>query len=189
MRVCGRAATVKVAVTSNVILPAQPTTGRSVYTPLGGDGITAPHGCYLVQSSIVGDASAGLATLTIQGDARWTNLVAWVNLKTAAAAGANDFAILIEDVAGSTVPAEFICGSMPQVAAALFGTNSAFLWFPAPIYNKGTGRITAQQTNVGVGETYFVAAQIYCFNIDVAQRTPLPILQWNVPGVSAPAAI
>ncbi len=177
------------AVAEAVVIPAQPTTGRTVYTPLGGNGVSAPHSCYLVQLAVTGDASAGLSTLSIQGDARFTNLFAWINPKTGASAGANDFALLLEETAGSTVPASFICGTMPQVAAATFGTNASFLWYPPPVYFKGNGRIQAQQPNVGAGETYFLAAQIYCFNIDVAQRTPLPLLQWNVPGVSAPAAV
>lgn len=177
------------SVASSVVIPAQPTTGRTVYTPLGGNGITAPHGCYLVELRIVGDGGAGTSTLSIQGDARFTNLFAWINPKTGASAAANDFVLLLEETAGSTVPNTVVVGTMPQVAAATFGTNASFLWYPPPVYFKGNGRIQAQQPNVGAGETYFLAAQVYVFDIDVAQKTPLPFLQWNVPGVSAPAAI
>ncbi len=177
------------AVTSEVVLPAQPTTGRSVYTPLGGNGVTAPHGCYLVNTSIAGDASAGVATLGITGDARFTNLFAWINPKVSAAAAANDFVLTLEETSGSTVPNTVVVGSLPQVAAALFGTNASFLWYPPPVYFKGSGRVGAQMNNVGVGEVYLCTLQVYVFDIDVAQKTPLPLLQWNVPGVSAPAAI
>ncbi len=177
------------AVATEVVLPAQPTTGRTVYTPLGGNGLTAPGGCYMVNAAIAGDASGGVATVGITGDPRYTNLFAWANLKTAASASANDFVCILEETSGSSVPNSLICGTMPQVAAASFGTNASFLWYPPPVYFKGAGRCGGQQPNVGAGETYFLTVQIYIFAIDVLQRTPLPFLQWNVPGVSAPAAV
>ncbi len=176
------------SVITTVTLPAQPTIGQSVYTPLGGNGYSAPHGCYMVESSVVGDASGGTGTVQIQGDARYVNLFAFINAKIAADAAAGDFQLSLEQTSGSAEPNVHVVGTIPQVATT-FSLNAAFLWYPPPIYFKGQGIATAAFPNVGVGETYRMAVQVYLFRIDVLQATPLPILQWNVPGVSAPAAV
>ncbi len=176
------------SVSSSVTLPNQPAAGASVYTPLGGDGYTAPHACYLAQIIVAGDASGGTVLLEIQGDPRFTNVVAWINPLTITAAAAGEFQITLVEHATSTLPPVAIVGTFPHVAVG-FGGNQAFLWYPPPLYFRGQGRIQLAQINVGVGESYRLRAQIYCFKIDVLQTTPLPILQMNVPGVSAPAAI
>lgn len=176
------------SVTTTVTLPAQPTIGRSVLTPLGGNGYTAPHACYMVESSVVGDVSGGTAVVQVVGDARYVNLFAFLNAKIAGDAAAGDFQMSLEETSGGTAPNIHIVGTIPNVATT-FSLNSAFLWFPPPIYYKGVGVASSAFANVGVGETYRMAVQVYLFAIDVLQRTPLPLLQWNVPGVSAPAAV
>lgn len=157
---------------------------------MGGDGITAPHGCYLVAVTVAGDASGGVATLRVVGDTRFTNLAAWMNVRATSAAVAGDFVMTTEDAVGTLESAPFIVGTLPHVDPTLFpGLNAAFLWYPPPVYFQGSGNFQVSTENVDATETYTLGCQIYCFNIDVVQRTPLPILQWNVPGVSAPAAI
>lgn len=177
------------SVSSSVQLPAQPASGRTVFTPLGGDGIGAPLACYLVDIDIAGDAGGGVASLQIFGDPRFTNLVAWMNIKATSAATATDFLMQIEDAVSTTVPKPQIVGTLPQIDPSLFGANAAFLWYPPPIYFPGTGNFQVVTENVDATEVYTLALQVYCFNVDVLQLTPLPFLQWNVPGVSAPAAI
>ena len=176
------------SVSALMTLPDQPTTGRSVLSPLGGNGYSAPHSCYLVQSSVAGDASAGTVLLSIQMDPRYTNLIAWINPLTSSAAAAGEFQIAMLENATSTVPGVTIVGTYPQVTST-FGGNQSFLWYPPPIYHKGQGLIQLVQINVDATEVYFLRCQVYCFAIDVLQTTPLPILQWNVPGVSAPASV
>lgn len=177
------------SVASTIALPAQPTTGASVYTPLGGDGQTAPLGCYLVNFQIAGDASGGTATLTITADPRYTNLFAWLNPTVSSAAGAGDFLIVVQESGTSGAASPVVVGTFPQIATTVSTTNATFLWYPPPMYYQGLGEAVYITDNVGVGETYIMRAQIYLFDIDAPQITPLPYLQLNVPGVSAPAAI
>lgn len=176
------------SVTSTVTLPAQPAQGALIYEPLGGDGRSAPLGCYFVRLEVDGDAGSGFANLTINFDPRYTNLVAFANLTIEADAAAGDFAMQLRTDAVTTA-LTLVCGTIPQVATTVSTDNASFLWFPPPIYFKGQGTAIATMLNVGVNETYKLSLEIYVFDINVRQLAPLPILQMNVPGVSAPASI
>ncbi len=175
------------SVAANVTIPAQPAVGTTDLQPLGGNGVTAPHSCYIVRVVLVGDASGGSAIVGINGHLKYTNLCAWMNLRIQADTAAGEFSSTISQADGIAGPT--IVGTIPGIAEASFTTNSTFLWYPPPLYFSGSGRWTAAYVNVDATETYELEAQIYCFDIDVLRKAPLPILQWNVPGVSAPAAI
>lgn len=175
------------SVSASVTLPAQPAIGSSSYLPLGGNGKQAPHGCYVVEAGVVGDAGGGTASITVNLDTRYTNLVAYMNPQVISAAAAPDFHIFIGpgvSVGGAPVT---ICGTMPHTVIG--APNAAFLWYPPPMYFRQGGTMALTMLNVDVTETYSIVAQIYTFDPQVTLLTPLPLLQWNVPGVSAPAAI
>lgn len=176
------------AVSATLNLPAQPALGGVEFMPLGGDGLVAPIGCYLADLQLAGDAGGGNATLTMNLDPRYTNLIAFINLTVSSAAAAPDFNLRIEAVDGGVGPNVLIVGTFPHITATS-GPNAAFLWFPPPIYYIQNGNIRFVTVNVDVTEKYQLVAQIYCFHPEVTRRTPLPVLQMNVPGVSAPAAV
>ena len=73
------------AVTLAVTLPGQPVTGINTYTPLGGDGWTAPHSVAEVSMSSPGDASAGNNTIQLTFDPRFTSIVSYVRLSNSGA--------------------------------------------------------------------------------------------------------
>lgn len=177
------------SVSSSVTLPAQPTQGVTEFIPLGGDGKYSPLGCYFCRLEIDGDAGGGNASLTINFDRRYTNLVAYVNLAIQADAAAGDFLTRLQPIASATPAQQLICGTIPHVATAIATDNAAFLWYPPPVYYQGRGLSFTGFPNVGVNETYKVTVEIYVFDIDIRRLTPLNFLQMNVPGVSAPAAI
>lgn len=178
------------AVNVVVTLPAQPADGFTIFTPLGGDGRSAPHGCYFVIAEVDGDASGGAAGMTIDLDVRYTNLVAYANLRIAVDAAAGDFRIGLQaDPAVAIPPTPSITGTIPQVATAVTTDNGSFLWYPPPVFMVGGGRVSATVPNVGVLETYKLELEVLVFDIDVRRITPLPYLMLNVPGVSAPAAV
>lgn len=174
-----------VALTTN--LPAQPTQGITNFVPLGGDGKSAPLGCYFVRAEVDGDASGGGVNLTVNMDVRYTNLVAYVNPVINVDAAAGDFAIRIGD--SDQVARAAVVGTIPHVATTVVGDNAAFLWFPPPLYFQGGGTASFFCPNVGVLETYKLFLEIYVFDINVLRLQALPMLQLNVPGVSAPAAV
>lgn len=171
-------------------LPGQPILGSSVYLALGGDGRVAPMGCYFVRLEVAGDASGGNAIVTINLDERYTNLVAYANALIAVDAAAGDFSILVQEAGAAPGPgAPHIVGTIPQIATGVTTDNASFLWYPPPVYFQGGGQVTVSYPNVGVGETYKLQIEVYVFDINVRRITPLPVLQMNVPGVSAPAAV
>lgn len=175
------------SVSTEVILPAQPTIGNTELLPLGGDGKAAPHGCYVVRAEVDGDAGGGSAQVTITLDSRYTNLVAWVNVGINVDAAAGDFVCVLQPGDGNE--GVTIVGTIPQVATTVATRNAAFLWYPPPIYYRQKGQILVRFLNVSATEDYVLAAQIYTFDPNVTQLAPLPILQLNVPGVSAPASV
>ncbi len=176
------------AVALTLTLPAQPTDGTSTFTPLGGNGTQSPIGCYFTNMQLAGDASSGNAVLTMNLDPRYTNLIAFINMTAASAAVATDFQCRIEAVDGSVLPNVVIVGTMPHIANQT-SPNAAFLWYPPPIYFIQNGSIRFITDNVDATEVYELTVQIYCFHPEVTRLTPLPMLQWNVPGVSAPASV
>ncbi len=179
------------SVSINNTLPAQPSQGRTEFIPLGGDGRQAPLGCYLCRLEVDGDAGAGSAVLTLTLDVRYTNLVAVIQPAVEAAAGAPEMDLVLSpDSVASTRPQFNVVGTMPQVTAATsFGDNASFLWYPPPVYFSQEGLVAFATANVGALETYKLTVEVYVFHPDVRQLTPLPFLQMNVPGVSAPASI
>ncbi len=177
------------AVSETVVIPAQPTTGVIEFLPLGGNGQIAPLGCYMIDVQLAGDASGGLAAISVSLDPRYTNLVAFYSATVDSAATAPDYFMDIRaDAAASGFSGPAIVGTMPHTA--IVSTPSAsFLWYPPPIYYPGGGHISLAMLNVDATEVYAIVAEVYCFDIDIRKITPMGILQMNVPGVSAPASI
>lgn len=173
-----------------VTLPDQPSQGQTVYIPLGGDGRQAPLGCYFVTAEVDGDAGGGTASITINFDPRYTNLVAYCNFLITADAAAGDFMIRLQGAATDTSPPRpQIVGTIPQVATTVTPENAAFLWYPPPVFFQGVGNARSTVPNVGVLETYKLQLEVLVFDIDIRRLTGLPLLMLNVPGVSAPASI
>lgn len=140
---------------------------------------------------MVGDVSGGSVALTINLDPRYTNLLAVVNVSVDSAAAAPEFDVIVSPDAITSARTQFsVVGTMPFVAdATSFTDNASFLWFPPPVYYQQEGVVAYAGENVGVLETYKLQIECYVFDADVRRLTPLPWLQMNVPGVSAPAAI
>jgi len=179
-----------VSVSSTVSLPAQPAQGEQSYIPLGGDGKFAPLGCYFCRLEVDGDAGGGTASLTINCDVRYTNLIAYSNLLIEADAAAGDFALRIEQTGQIATPDRVtIVGTIPNVATGVNSDNSSFLWYPPPLFYQGAGVAISKCLNVGVNETYKLAIEVFVFDINVKRLAPMTWLMQNVPGVSAPASI
>lgn len=167
----------------------QPSQSQITWVPLGGDGKASPFGCYVVRLEIVGDGSTGTATLSLRGDERYTNVAAWVAFEVEAAAAAPDFRLRMFNDDTATQPVVNVVGTAPQISSAIATVNAAFLWYPPAMFYAREGIWEVVCLNIGAGETYRLAAEVYMFDADIRQITPLPYLMMNFPGVSAPAAI
>lgn len=172
--------TVSLAVT----LPAQPATGAgTVFTPFGGDGRSAPLGCYNVGMQLVGDAGGGNANLTVNFDPRYTSMVTWAQIGVLADTAAGEFRLQIVDTATS-LPNVQVVGTLPGVVEAGASENSIFLWYPPPLYLNSTGSVNAIMLNVDATETYALDLEIYVFDRDVRQITSAQILNLTRIGVN-----
>lgn len=174
------------SVVSTVTLPAQPTVGSTRWVPLGGDGVTAPLGYFDVNSRVVGDAGAGTAQLAVHFDPRYTSLCAWANIAVLADTAAGNFAIqLLPNLTSSGL---IVVGTLPGVAEAFTSTNSAYLWYPPPVFHAGNGVVRVFFPNVDATETYELTTQIFAYDRDVRNRMNMTWLHQLIPSTSAPTA-
>jgi len=175
------------AVSSIVTLPAQPTVGASIWIPLGGDGVYAPIGYFDVLNQVVGDASGGNATLQINFDRRYTNLLSFVNVGVQADTAAGDFQIAMEEIDGAALGLA-VNGTLPGVAETFVTVNSAYMWYPPPVFYPGAGQVRAVFPNVDATETYQATVQVFAYNRDVRSRMNMTWLHQIVPSTNAPVA-
>lgn len=174
------------AVENAFTLPNQPLEsvfGTSTYVALGGDGLTSPKGAYSIRGArIGGDVSGGLASINCTMDERFTSLVQYVT----AQAGGVTTSTEIKMVITSNSQASVIDWGTDLVFTAIGATNCGHTWNPPPILLPGNevSRIEMDWPNVD-GDTFFMDALIYLFDIDVRQRTPIGPLLWARGGAQA----
>ncbi len=169
------------SVAETLTLPGQPGAGRVDFQGFAGDGYTAPIAEYLVDFRLAHDASGGTANLILDCDPRYTNVITWVSLVMSGLATAAEYHLSIRRGAGNDPGGPAVVGTMPLVAATLTSSNNAFLWFPPPLLFQGDGQISWLSPNVD-GDTSFMRAQVYVFDINVRQTAALPYLLQNFKG-------
>ncbi len=163
-----------VAITNQ--LPDQPVLGLNTYSPLGGDGWTAPHSVAEVSVGSAGDASAGNNVITVTFDPRFQSIVAYVRLSNSSASAGIEMNL-------SMFPA--LPRSQPQLQAfanavpvnALSTTNN-FTWAPPPI--PGLSRLQATTTNTN-GDSLTLMAYIFQFQRRALELVPLNVILAALP--------
>lgn len=176
------------SVSSVTTLPGQPPDGDGVvFSPLGGDGRSAPLGQYELGIELDGDASGGNATIQLNMDPRYTSLISYISIWSFADAAAGEFMCQILDLS-VTLPNLRIVGTLPHVAESFTSRNGGFLWYPPPIWLAGTGAVLAVQPNVDATEDYGLSASIYVFDRNVRQLSAVQWLNMTRVGVNSPIA-
>lgn len=172
------------AVSTSLVLPAQPTTGDVRYIPLGGNGYTAPFAAYnIIGMSLTGAVGGGAANLAVTLDDRYCSLVSYVSIGDAQATpGDADVSIFLSANSLGMPPQAF---AEPVVALsatmAQGGGTIRRTWSPVPVILAGgdkTGLITFRMLNVDA-DVYTLSALIYLFNIRVREMTPMGPLLWS----------
>lgn len=167
-------------------IPNQPTIGSVAWVPLGGDGVTAPIGYYEVDAQIVGDVSGGNASVSCAFDPRYTNLLAWVNIKIDDDTAAGEFHMDLVRSAGVT--GINVVGTFPGVTEGFAALNSCYLWYPPPLFFAGDGRVRFNAVNVDATETYVMDLQVFAYDRDVRNRMNMTWLHQLIPSTNAPVA-
>ncbi len=165
------------AVASTVQLPQQPTVGLVETWPLGGDGFAAPHSFVAVEIELANDASAGLSSIAINMDPRYTSLVSFITHTTVSAAADPHRCQLVVFNTNCDLAAD-------QPDTNVFNGVASGTYKPPGMLLKvtpgSTPRIAATWINVDT-ETNTVNARIYQFNREMIHRVPVWLAMQNLP--------
>lgn len=150
--------------------------------PLGGDGYAAPNFAYSVAGfQVTGAVGGGSAGLTIILDPRFASLIAYMTANITQVSSADaDVRFNISDADGH-VPRQLLQGPVAATAAGVSGQTIGKSWSPVPsILPAGPGQSFCSVSFLNVdANVYQLDALIYCFNIDVRQKTPMGPLLWS----------
>lgn len=164
------------AVSVTVTLPEQPVLGANAFTPLGGDGWTAPHSVAEVSIGSAGDASAGNNDIILNFDPRFQSIVAYLRLVNASAsAGIEMRMTMLPALPRSQPQMQAFANAVPVNA---LDTTNGFNWSPPPIAHFD--RVQARSTNTN-GDQLTLMAYIYQFQRTVLQQVPLNIILSSLP--------
>jgi len=176
-----------VSVTLAITLPAQPATaaeGEVEYTPLGGDGFVAPFAMYTLKNlAVVNDASAGFANIVVTMDQRYTALVSYMTIDLHQVTSTNKEIRMAIGTGGSSA-GRLVWQTKMFALRQEFAPEVSGTWVPPGVLMKGSGPQNNPNTNFiewianndTSGDTLAAHGQILLFNLDVEQRTPLPII-------------
>ncbi len=162
------------SVAISVTLPAQAALGNTIYVPLGGNGMSSPHGMYVVKGlAVTGDATGGTSTMTIIFDDRFCSMVGYasvVSANTVADPGSVRWVLT-----GTQTAQAFRAVEVPDSAVA--GPVSDTWLPPAVITPGGPARaqlsVALQNEDTLLSQMY---AQIFVYNINARQRVPTEYL-------------
>ncbi len=172
------------ALTDSWTPPAQPGIGTLTYVPLGGDGFTAPQAAYAINSyEIVGDASGGKVSMTIEMDKRFVSLVSFVSLSVLQATSADiDYRLVVGSSSGTDqVASHQESGPIVAISSTVSNAeiNKTMPIMPMMLPGAGqSGKILMELKNVDT-DRFRVSALIYLFNIRVRELTAMGPLLWS----------
>lgn len=163
------------AVAVETTLPNQPAIGINTYSPLGGDGWTAPHSVSEFSMSSAGDASGGNNQITLEFDPRFTSIVSYVRLSNSSASGLLEMVLTMFPVGRSQPQVQAFANAVPVLSLT---SINLLTWCPPPLAHMGS--LVGLTTNTN-GDTLSMMGYIYQFQINVLQRVPLNIILASLP--------
>jgi len=164
------------AVSITTSLPDQPVTGVNTYTPLGGDGWTAPHSVAEVSMSLAGDGSGGNNTITLNFDPRFVSIVTYVRLANSSGATSIEMTVqMLPALPRSQPQLQAFANLVPVIALT---TENVLTWSPPPIPHMA--RMIAIEPNVN-GDSFILMAYIYQFQRTALQQVPLDRILASLP--------
>ena len=168
------------SVSETIALPAQPSTGRTALIPLGGDGFEAPISYTALEAQLTGDASGGNATIKVEIDDRYTQLLAYAVLshdQSSAVAYRVDFQCTTEDQLIES-------GEIQGYASGTTGRIGNYIWEPpaalcaaAPGGQRPNLRYQAANVN---GAQYVLNCKFLNFDRRAREEVPLYVLLANI---------
>lgn len=165
------------SVTETVTLEDQPSAGgRIQLIPLGGNGVTAPKSMYEVIVNLAHDAGGGTATITLNGDPRFSSLCTLMNGVYTSAAGGIE--MLFGMRKGTPPVGPLARGFINAIPIATVGAISLGVWNPPPIMTMDEWTMTC--TNV-TGDSQVLNAWFYNFDRRILELSPMWQILANLP--------
>lgn len=164
------------SVASVLTLPGQPTSGTMTYTPLGGDGYSAPFAVQNVAlHAVTGDVSGGGVTLNVFFDTRYCTLIAWMAARIAQGTAAD--ADLIFLTSANREPPIVQSVRAEAVASLVSSRQINEVYTPPPwVYPGGDEAAFCGLRALNVDADVFdLSCCLLLYNINVRQRTPTTI--------------
>lgn len=161
------------AKTETIDLPNQPAENGSIdFIPLGGNGLVAPHSAFYGSVNLVGNATGGLITITVNRDPRFEHVVAFLACdKLQEAAAGFRFSI--------GRPSTTIHNEGVTKASGMSGDEFTSIIY-APVAMIDATHWVVRMTNVDTVEVRFKFL-VYNFNIQASLKAPLPVLLASLP--------
>lgn len=164
-----------------MVLPAQPTTGRVRYSPLGGDGRRSPDRLCDFDMQLACDASSGTATLSIDLDVTYAAVICFMRAFTSSLTPA-DFQFRINPYGDSN----FSYAVAVEDVAGFRGGAASCLWVPPPMYCEREGpsgdppfiRLVTDNTD---GQTITYRGQMLMFTLRARDTAPLEAIYASLP--------
>lgn len=170
------------SVTRVISPPAQPAVGETKYIPLGGNGKIAPFAMYECRTSITGDASGGIASMTSTMDPQYSAIITFVSYSVAQVTPANQ---QVQCRIGTGT--NRVVWSRQHLAVSNQDPEIGGYWVPPPMLLPGAGdaalraqtpnewqlRVDFENVN---NDLYLWNFQALLFDVDVRQLVPLPVI-------------
>lgn len=173
-------------VTSKVELPAQPDSGTVQYVPLGGDGVSAPHGQYVVNVANLGDATGGNNLIYVRPDPRWVTLVQFMQGKVTGAAADVNVRFSITGVGNILVGHNAVLANVDLAPTSI---ENMGMWVPPMwlIETPGGGLANLDRPFLSLvganvdGDTNTLTAFMFVFDRRVRELTPTSVILASLP--------
>lgn len=170
------------AVLNTFTLPGQPAQGAGLggvatFTPLGGDGYTAPRGMFTVTNMVsTGDATGGAHSNEIVMDSRYCSMVSYASMTGPNAADIDIRWSLVASV-GGVVPLMVRTLAVDRMGAAIDAATINDLWLPPAFIMPGSDPATLRIAVINADTiTMQLHAVIFIYNINARQKVPYGML-------------
>jgi hypothetical protein len=143
------------------------------FIPLAGDGWTSPQSAYYSNAQVVGDATGGTATITVERDDRFSHIISFI-APEALVNTAEPFQISIARLVNISVR---MVGVMP-VSTIGGSALSCLMLSPPPMIDPVSWTFQTDNTDTIVFRMKFL---VFNFQLDAPKRIPIQTLFASLP--------
>lgn len=155
------------AISEQVILPAEPAAGSLQFIPLAGNGYQSPQSAFLLNMQITGDASAGRIRFIVARDARFEQITQFMSIESNSATAIDYNMQYFRAGVGITNAGKTEISSVDSAVIA------HKMWVPPAVMNCTKWECSVDNVDL---EVHKFKLLIYNFRVDASKVTPLSLL-------------